>query len=138
MRTSDVIGSVLIGAVCFGSGIESAFGDSSNTSVIQTMAMLTDRPGERAAGFGNQEKSANVPRKPGAVIPKELRSTIAPKRPRTLPASATRTPYASQPKSLTKSPVSCTAACLAECPGPGGKAGKSACGPVYNACIAAC
>ena len=139
MRMWDAMGGVLIAAVCFVPGTAGGFVDSSNAPVAPMMAMLTDPPSRGGvAGHGNREKSANVPKKPGAIIPKGHGATITPKRPRTTPVSATRTPYSSQPKSLTKAPVSCTAACLAECPGPGGKPRKSACGPVYNACVAAC
>jgi hypothetical protein len=57
---------------------------------------------------------------------------------KTASASTTKIPISAKPASLTKAPTTCLAACGAECGVPGGKKGKSACGPVYDDCVAAC
>jgi len=74
-------------------------------------------------------------RHPSTPTTRQEPSTMTPKHTRTATA-ATSAPHSSRPGSLGKAPISCLEACRAQCEGP--KKGKSACGPVYQACIAAC
>jgi hypothetical protein len=88
---------------------------------------------QKAAKLKTPSFRADAPEKVNAK-----KAANSPRIVKTASASATKIPNPGQPKSRTKAPVSCIAACSANCGGAGGKKGKSACGPVYDACVAAC
>jgi len=94
-----------------------------------------DKPVPATAGRTATTNEAQGPTV-NKINPKRHGPTLTPKTPKTTPAVATGSAYSKQPKSSSKAPVSCTEACRAACSGP--KKSKSACGPGYDSCVAAC
>jgi hypothetical protein len=132
--TSAALG-MAMAAVFLLAGHASAQDSTSRTRLLLIQDRGTPPVPETAGKTGKMDEEKIAPR-PNKIIPKKT-STVTPKTPKTTPtAAATETAYSKQPKSLTKAPISCIEACRANCAGP--KKGKSACGPVYDSCVAAC
>ena len=100
---------------------------------LATACLFCGSVGAQDATGGKVTKAQGTP--PNVITPKRHDPTLTPK-PKTTPTSASGTPYSKQPQSLSKAHVSCTESCRAACSGP--KKSKSACGPAYDSCVAAC
>jgi len=133
MKMSNAAMGLALAAACVVSGHASAWDHAIDAGFLSTSDF--DKPVPATAGKTATTNEAQGP-SGNKINPKRHDPTLTPKTPKTTPAVATASAYSKQPKSLSKAHVSCTEACRAACSGP--KKSKSACGPGYDSCVAAC